>query len=86
MLHFLQKAAIYPDCGHDKMATLPKFSHGNRATLSNCVLGNRAMFSNYDNLETLPDSKDTIWKECTVSKDAIRKRYPILFNAKAKVF
>ena len=62
MLHFLQKVAMFPNFGHDKLATLPKFGHGNRATLPNRVLGSRAIFSNSDNLETLPFPKDKIWK------------------------
>ena len=41
----LQKVAMCPDFGHNKLATFPKLRHGNRATLPNPVLGNRAMFS-----------------------------------------
>ena len=63
VLHFLQKVAMFPNFGHDKLATLPKFGHGNRATLPNCVLENRAMLS----IITLPGSKDMIWKHCPIS-------------------
>ena len=45
VLHFLQKVAMFPNFGHDKLATLPKFGYGNRATLLNRVLENRAMLS-----------------------------------------
>ena len=46
MLRFLQKVAILPNFGHDKLEMLPKFGQGNRATLPNHVLRSRAMFPN----------------------------------------
>ena len=54
MLHFLQKVAMFPNFGHDKLATLPKFGHGNWAMLPNRILGNRAMLL----IMTLPGYKD----------------------------
>ena len=67
VLHILQKVAMFPNFGHDKLATLPKFGHGNRATLPNRVLGNRAILL----IMTLAGSKDAIWKRCPISKDTI---------------
>ena len=78
VLHFLQKVAMFPNFGQNKLATLPKFVHWNRARLPNHVLGTRQ----YHDWKHSPVSKDTIWKHCPNPKyrKCCQLSYPQLGN------